>query len=149
MTWPGAIRRSLGFVGDPASLAARSSLHKQLPVHRTSVAKLRRAATKFAARRGATARQCEDIALAVSEAASNAVVHAYPRSERGTVGMRARASSGVIEIVVTDTGIGMPTSNPAEDTGYGLAIMRELADHFEIQSGDPPGVRVRMTFSIG
>ena len=124
-------------------------MQKQLPVHRTSVAKLRRAAVKFAARRGATARQCEDIALAVSEAVSNAVLHAYPRSEHGTVAIRARASSGVIEIVVTDTGIGMPTTDAAEHTGYGLAIMRELADQFEIQSADRPGVRVRMTFPIG
>lgn len=124
-------------------------MQKQLPVHRTSVAKLRSAAARFAARRGATARQCEDIALAVSEAASNAVLHAYPRSEHGMVGMRARASSGVIEIVVSDMGIGMPTSDLARHTGYGLAIIRELADQLEIQSGDPSGVRVRMTFSIG
>ena len=149
MTRSGAIKRSLGLVGDTGGLSARSSLQKQLPVHRTSVAKLRSAAAKFAARRGATAPQCEDIALAVSEAVSNAVLHAYPRSEHGTVGMRARASSGVIEIVVTDTGIGMPASEPVEHEGYGLAIIRELADQLEIESGDPAGVRVRMTFSIG
>lgn len=63
--------------------------------------------------------------------------------------MRARASSGVLEIVVTDTGVGMPTSIPAGDMGYGLALIRQLVDQLAIESGDPPGVRVRMTFSIG
>jgi hypothetical protein len=68
-------------------------MHERLPARPDSVARLRHAVVGFAGRRGASIRRREDIALAVSEALSNIVLHAYAGSDRpGAIDVRASVS---------------------------------------------------------
>ena len=59
------------------SVDYQERLHDRLPALPESIAPLRHSVLGFASDSGASERQREDIALAVSEALSNAVVHAY------------------------------------------------------------------------
>ena len=128
-----------------------TSLHERLPARPTSIARLRHAVAAFAASHGATARQREDIALAVSEAVSNAVRHAYgDRNGDGTVELQAHVRNRRLEILVCDEGEGMRSRSTSPGMGIGLSLIRHVAQELTVESTQPaPGVRLRMTFAIG
>jgi serine/threonine-protein kinase RsbW len=111
-----------------------TSLHERLPARSQSIARLRR----------------EDIALAVSEAVSNAVKHAYPgRNRDGTVELHARISDAMLEVLVCDDGEGMQPRSASPGLGLGLAVIGHVTQDLQVENRDPsPGVRVRMTFAI-
>jgi serine/threonine-protein kinase RsbW/stage II sporulation protein AB (anti-sigma F factor) len=85
--------------------------------------------------------------LAVSEAAANAVVHAYRATEPGLVRVEADVEEGTIEIVVLDDGDGF-TDAPVPGLGFGLAFMRERALAFEVRDRPAGGVEVWMRFPL-
>jgi anti-sigma regulatory factor (Ser/Thr protein kinase) len=111
-----------------------------------SVTELRWAARDFALENGADEGLAGDIMLAVSEAVTNAVKHAYPRGE-GEVELVASAERGrTLVISVRDSGGGFgPTAGGG--LGAGLMLMRECADTLEVDEG-PGGVSVRMVFRL-
>jgi serine/threonine-protein kinase RsbW len=86
-----------------------------------------------------------DLKLALTEAVSNSVRHAYPGGE-GFVSIAYSLSASALEIEVVDDGEGFDpvASAPAEDRelsegGLGIAIIRTIADELEITSR--PGER--------
>lgn len=114
-----------------------------------SIAPLRHAVTDLAARGGATARQREDIALAVSEALTNVVEHAYSEAPvPGVVAVEAALTEGALDVELCDEGAGMPPPADHPVTGLGLALIAQVADRLELLDATP-GTRVRMTFAIG
>lgn len=124
-------------------------LHERFPARPESITPLRQAVVEFAGSCGASERRCEDIALAVSEALSNAVMHAYAgRDGEGTVSVDAALRDEALEIVVGDDGGGMRARDDSPGLGLGLALIERMADELELEDARP-GVRVRMTFSIG
>jgi serine/threonine-protein kinase RsbW len=93
-----------------------------------------------------------DLKLALTEATSNSVRHAYPDTE-GCVEICYELRADSLEIVVTDEGEGF---DPAEETGdgdlenlteggLGIAIIRSIADEFELGKG-PEGRGSRLRF---
>jgi serine/threonine-protein kinase RsbW len=129
----------------------RSRLQERLPARPESIAPLRRAVVAYAGGNGASDRQCEDIALAVSEALSNAVLHAYIGHDvAGDVGVDAWFAERVLEVVVEDSGVGMTPRTDSPGLGLGLALIGRLTEQLRIESPDStPGVRMHMTFTIG
>jgi serine/threonine-protein kinase RsbW len=124
-------------------------LHDRWPATPQSIAPLRRAVIELATRSGATARQQDDIALAVSEAVTNVIRHAYPGRELpGIVAVHAAIHRGSLDVAVSDEGVGMPPPAGRPGTGLGLAIIARVADRLEL-SAMTPGTRIRMTFAIG
>lgn len=120
----------------------------QLPARAPSVAVLRTAVTNFAEHCGATARQSEDIALATSEALTNAVLHAYVGLDLpGEVVVRAAVSDGCFEVVVSDRGSGVQPRSDSPGLGLGLGLIARLSDRLLIEDA-LPGARVRMRFTI-
>ncbi len=97
-----------------------------------------------------------DLRLAVTEAAANACRHAYPNGEGNVTLTLALGSDGLLEVVVEDDGPGFDSSSvddwrPDEfgQEGMGLAIIRAVADEFEIDSrGHGSGTRLRFTRSL-
>lgn len=84
-----------------------------------------------------------DLALAVSEATSNAVRH----SGASRLTVRWRADSRWAEIEVTDDGVFDERAvSPDGQGGFGIPMMAALADEFSIEHGTPtrPGTRVRL-----
>lgn len=81
-----------------------------------------------------------DLKLALTEAVSNSVRHAYGASG-GFVEIAYELSGTTLAIEVVDDGAGFDPDRPAElegdelsEGGLGIAIIRTIADEFEIQS---------------
>ena len=97
---------------------------------------MRAAVAAFAAQPDPTLAEIGDIKTAVSEAVTNAVVHAYP-DKLGTVQVRVRILPDErLEIVVRDHGIGITdvarARTPMYTTGGGRAQRHGLYDHGEL-----------------
>lgn len=126
-----------------------AQLHDRRAATPEAIAALRRAVMKLAARGGATERQRQDIALAVSEALTNVVAHAYAGHRLpGVVAVQAALDGDALEVVVIDEGVGMRPPSTHPPAGLGLAIIARAADRLELRD-TTPGTLVRMTFAIG
>src|SRR6058998_1704260 len=86
-----------------------------------------------------------DLKLALTEAVSNSVRHAYA-DEGGFVSIAYELSRGALAIEVVDDGEGFDPERPPllegeelTEGGLGIAIIRTIADEFELHS--QPGVR--------
>lgn len=114
----------------------------------------RAAAACFTARLDPTLDEVADIKTAVSEAVTNAIVHAYPDS-LGKVTLRLRLyEDGTLEIQVKDTGVGIPdiekartplfTTGDEERSGMGFTIMESFMDCLKVRSAVGKGTTVTM-----
>jgi serine/threonine-protein kinase RsbW len=136
------------------SWGGRASANKRLREQRTAlpehVGVLRAAVVRFAHARGASGRECEQIALAVSEALTNSVLHAYVGSdEPGPVTVEAWVVDGSLTVVVCDEGGGMLPRLDSPGLGIGLPLIAQMSDRLDIEDRDGhPGVCVRMTFAL-
>lgn len=111
-----------------------------LPLARAGVA-------AFAAHVGVTRDQLEGIRLAVSEAVSNAVSHAYA-NQRGELRVCAAASGATLTVLITDQGCGphVPSRHPG--LGCGLSLMAASSDRCTIRELRRGGTAVHMRWSI-
>jgi len=113
-----------------------------------SVAPMRHAVVDFAAANGASEWELEGIALAVCEALTNVVVHAYVgRAKPGILTMQAWMDDQCLQVIVGDAGIGMRRRIDSPGLGHGLPLIYRIAADVEIDE-DTPGVRLKMTFTI-
>ncbi|MCI2058279.1 MAG: anti-sigma F factor [Oscillibacter sp.] len=112
----------------------------------------------FAAQMDPTLNELEDIKTAVSEAVTNAIVHAYPNS-LGKVSLKASICEGnVLEITVKDRGRGIPdiekarqpmfTTGGEERSGMGFTIMESFMDKLTVRSAVGRGTTVVMRRKI-
>lgn len=121
-----------------------------VPSTREAVAEIRRAVCQFAQSCGFADERVEAIKLAVSEAATNAVVHGYS-DQAGliTVVVELR-DGGALQVVIADTGRGMLPHRDSDGLGLGVPIMTTLADHVDIISPTAQGgTEVHMHFHSG
>src|SRR4051794_41974832 len=88
-----------------------------------------------------------DIKLAVTEACTNVVVHAYPNSE-GPMGLRASVDDGVLRVVVVDEGRGILPRADSPGLGLGLPLIATLAESLELGTGANEETEVRMSFRL-
>ena len=118
----------------------------------------RSAAAAFAVQMDPTLEELGDIKTAVSEAVTNAIVHAYPDTI-GTVTMRLRILEGnILEIMVRDRGCGIPDVKKAmepmfstggeERSGMGFTIMDSFMDGLRVRSAPGKGTSVTMSKRI-
>lgn len=114
----------------------------------------RSAVACFAAQLDPTLNELEDIKTSVSEAVTNAIVHAYP-DDLGKVLLKVRICPGnVLEITVRDHGRGIPdvekarqpmfTTGGAERSGMGFTIMESFMDQLSVRSAAGKGTTVVM-----
>ena len=118
----------------------------------------RSAVAAFAAQLDPTMEELGDIRTAVSEAVTNAIVHAYPDSI-GTIWLKARiVDDDLLEITVRDKGRGIPdvdqamqplfTTGGEERSGMGFTIMESFTDRLKVRSSPGKGTAVSMTRRI-
>ena len=114
----------------------------------------RAAVAAFASQLDPTLGEIGDIKTAVSEAVTNAVVHAYPE-KLGMVMLRVRILPDErLEIVVKDHGVGIPdvekaktplyTTGGEERSGMGFTIMESFMDTVKVKSAPGKGTTVTM-----
>jgi anti-sigma regulatory factor (Ser/Thr protein kinase) len=92
----------------------------------------------------------DGVALAVSEAVTNAVVHAYvdaPRPGDVEVTAEVHADDG-LEIRVSDDGRGLMPRLDSPGLGVGLPIVAKLAQRFKVEARPTGGTAVRMFFAV-
>ena len=127
----------------------------EFPARSANESFARAAATAFDVQMDPTLEELGDIKTAVSEAVTNAIVHAYPDSI-GTVQMRLRILEGnILEISVKDHGCGIPDVKRAmqpmystggeERSGMGFTIMSSFMDDLRVKSAPGKGTSVTMT----
>ena len=114
----------------------------------------RACAACFAARLDPTLDELADVKTAVSEAVTNAIVHAYPDT-LGKVTLRLRLlEGGELEVQVRDRGVGIPdvdkartplfTTGNEERSGMGFTIMESFMDRVKVRSAPGKGTTVTM-----
>ena len=112
----------------------------------------------FAAQLDPTLEELGDIKTAVSEAVTNAIVHAYPDT-LGRIVVKAKILEGnVLEISVRDWGRGIPdverarqplyTTGGEERSGMGFTIMESFTDKLRVRSSPGRGTTVTMVRAI-
>jgi hypothetical protein len=94
---------------------------------------------------GEQASSAFSIALAVSEACTNVVRHAYPHGDPGTITLIAFVSGGFVRITVKDDGVGVDRPSNDPGLGLGLELMERLAPALLVRSGKR-GTTVDMAF---
>ncbi len=119
----------------------------------------RAAVACFAVSLDPTMDELGDIKTAVSEAVTNAAVHAYPDAI-GKILLRARIYDGnMLEIVIRDWGVGIENVDKAREpmfttggedrSGMGFTIMESFMDKLRVRSARGKGTTVTMTRRIG
>lgn len=110
-----------------------------------SVRLAREALRQFAARLGLTDGQGRRAGVALSEAMTNVVEHAYGASV-GTVRVRAWQEGAWLRVEVEDEGQ-WRAPRPDEGRGYGIPTMRAMMDTVDIDRS-PSGTLVRLGMSL-
>ena len=108
----------------------------------------------FAAQLDPAVDELADLRTAVSEAVTNAIVHAYP-DRLGTVTLAVRLyENGKIQVQVKDKGRGIPdvdkameplyTTGGEERSGLGFSVMESFTDRLRVRSAEGKGTTVTM-----
>lgn len=112
----------------------------------------------FASQLDPTIEEIADIKTSVSEAVTNAIIHAYPSSD-GIVKVSAKLHETEIEIEVSDNGTGIDnieeareplytTKSNLERSGMGFTIMENFMDEVKIESILGLGTKITMIKKI-
>ena len=130
----------------------------QFPSQSSNEGFIRSAVACFAAQMDPTLEELGDIKTAVSEAVTNAIVHAYPDT-LGKIVVKAKILEGnVLEVTVRDWGRGIAdveqarqplyTTGGEERSGMGFTIMESFMDSLKVRSVAGRGTTVVMKKKI-
>jgi len=87
------------------------------------------------------------VLVMVSEAVANCAVHAYPDGTApGRVRVHAEIADAVLEVVVSDDGIGIASHPESDGLGLGVLLMDDLADGVEMDAAT--GTRISARFEL-
>src|SRR5215211_395574 len=116
-----------------------------LPARPENISLVRHALGGYVADMGAVDGRVADVMLAVTEACSNVVVHAYPGSA-GLLEVEAAAPDDALHVCVRDRGCGIGPRVDRPGLGLGLPVMMSVSDGVDISAVHGGGTEVAMTF---
>lgn len=128
----------------PSNSWTVTALPEEVPV-------LRRSAVRFAQMNGVPEHALGALSLAISEAVTNAVVHAFrDREHPGTVTVSIEIRpEDIAEVIVRDDGMGMSRRADSPGLGLGLGLIASVADQVEQRRPhDAPGLEIWMAFRL-
>ena len=136
---------------EPYSVERRGVVALTIPARPEFIALGRLALTGLARTRALSQEVVADLKLALTEACSNSVRHAYDEGRLGVVQIRYELSPDRFVIEVDDEGSGFDpqtierAQEELDEGGLGIAIIRALTDELEIGSRPEGGSRLRFT----
>jgi serine/threonine-protein kinase RsbW len=129
-------------------LTANPDLVLTLPARPENVAVVRHAIGGFGDALDIADQVLADLKLAVTEACTNVVVHAYPEGD-GPLEVAAAVKDDRLFLVVRDEGRGITPRADSPGLGLGLPLIATLAESLELGTGPAEQTEVRMTFRLG
>jgi anti-sigma regulatory factor (Ser/Thr protein kinase) len=125
------------------------SFEATFPSTPPGVGAMRREVAAFAQRAGMDADGVGSVRLAVSEAATNAVVHAYRGADDGgELTVRAFVGGSELVVIVGDTGLGLAPRPDSPGLGLGLPLMASVTKRFQVVSDGRNGTEIHMAFAL-
>lgn len=136
---------------EPPDVTARRGpeVRFSLPALPANVALVRQALAGLADSLGVPTARAADMKIAVTEACTNVVVHAYAE-QPGPLEVAMEVEHGRLMLTIRDRGLGMrplPSETEGPPLGFGLALIASLSDEFGIVGGRH-GTEVRMAFEL-
>ncbi len=133
---------------EPGGRQASPCWERTLEATPDSVRIARDTAAQIAAQVAASQRDVDSIRLAVSEAVTNVVRHAYGGRKGPVQILIAGVEGRELAVLVADRGCGLgrPTANPGG--GLGMKVMARTADDLVIVDRSGGGTEVRLTFRL-
>jgi anti-sigma regulatory factor (Ser/Thr protein kinase) len=122
-------------------------LTHRVPARPQELGSIRRSVKAYAVEHGVL--DPDAVALAVSEAVSNVILHAYADAdEPGDVEVIARRhlDDGLV-LMVCDDGRGMKPRPDSPGLGVGLPLVATLTERFEVEARSGGGTRLSMVFA--
>jgi serine/threonine-protein kinase RsbW len=129
----------------PRGTARGSDIALTLPARAENIGIVRQVLGAFADALALPEAVAADMRLAVTEACTNVVRHAYGNGG-GTIDVVARPHGDGLEVVVADSGRGLGRSSDTAGPGLGLPLIAALADTLEIDRNAAAGSRLVMSF---
>ena len=124
-----------------------SDVRLTLPARPENVAVVRHVLGAFAEAFQLPETVVEDVRLAVTEACTNVVRHAYDdRSDPGPLEIVIRPEGDTLEVIVSDRGRGIGPSPDTAGPGLGLPLIAAIVHSLEIQHTPTAGSRLAMSF---
>jgi anti-sigma regulatory factor (Ser/Thr protein kinase) len=153
---------SFGRSGSPSSDHGRAVAHASprsvgsengdirltLPARAENVVLVRHVVGALAETLGFPGQLIEDIRLAVTEACTNVVRHAYIGTE-GPLDVSIAPHADGMTIVVADHGRGIQPNPASDGPGLGLPLIAALTDALDIEHAPEAGSRLSMSFRAG
>jgi anti-sigma regulatory factor (Ser/Thr protein kinase) len=123
-------------------------LELKLPARAENVAVVRHAFGGFAEALSVDEQTLADIKLAITEACTNVVIHAYDDGEDGSLEVDASIDDRRLTVVIRDQGRGIVPRPDSPGLGLGLPLIATLAESLELGKDDADRTEVRMTFAL-
>jgi serine/threonine-protein kinase RsbW len=122
-----------------------------VPARAENLTVVRQALTGVALAVGLEHEQVEDLKLAVTEACTNVVLHAYEADEDGRMDVEAWAGDRAVLVLVRDEGRGITpeVERTGPGLGLGLKLIATLARDVRISAEPGHGTRIWMAFGEG
>ncbi|MDX6676326.1 MAG: serine/threonine-protein kinase RsbW [Solirubrobacteraceae bacterium] len=119
------------------------------PAERRHVGELRRQVTSFASSAGMSDDGLAELQVALSEALSNVVLHAYrDRDFAGDVQVNAEVTGSELCVRVRDYGAGLAARSDSPGMGLGLSIIARLSKRSSVHRCVGGGTEVGMRFDL-
>jgi serine/threonine-protein kinase RsbW len=107
---------------------------------------LRNAVAHFLAAHGIEGEVLADVRLAVSEAVSNAVTHAYAGGDPGPISVEVAITEADVHVAIRDEGGGLRPRPDSPGAGLGLPVMGRLATEIAVAARPQGGTEVLLRF---
>ena len=123
-------------------------LDARYPAQPPALALIRRDVVDAARGCGAGADTLWQIKLAVSEAATNAVLHAYRDGLAGDVHVLLERIDDHLDVSIRDSGVGISPRSDSPGAGLGLVLMARVSDRCVISGAAGHGTDVLLCFDL-
>jgi anti-sigma regulatory factor (Ser/Thr protein kinase) len=149
MADPGAVGREVTRRPTVTVAPASTSVDGAYIADAQSVGAARASVAAWLRTLGADELMTGDVELAISEACTNAVIHAHRNGDRGSFRVVAESEGHSVRVTVTDDGCGMAPRPDSPGLGLGLPLIAALTDSLEVRPAfGVSGTVVSMLFSV-